>query len=32
MNRAKISVRESLRVSFKDGVFASIMIGVRPDY
>jgi MFS family permease len=32
MNRVKITVRESLRVSFKDGVFASIMSGVTDQY
>lgn len=32
MPQKKITVRESLRVSFKDGVFASIMSGVTDQY
>lgn len=32
MNRGKINVRESLRASFKDGIFASIMVGVTDHY
>lgn len=32
MRQGKITVRESLRVSFKDGVFASIMSGVTDQY
>jgi MFS family permease len=32
MKRAKTTVRESLRVSFKDGVFASVMSGVTDPY
>ena len=32
MNRGKINVRESLLASFKDGLFASIMLGVTDHY
>src|SRR3972149_8929267 len=32
MRRLKINVRESLRASFKDGVFASLMTGVTDHY
>lgn len=32
MKRKKIDVRESLRTSFKDGVFASVMTGVTDNY
>lgn len=32
MHQGKISVRESLRASFKDGVFASVMSGVTDPY
>jgi len=32
MRQGKITVRESLRVSFKDGVFASVMSGVTDQY
>ncbi|HEY2987719.1 MAG TPA: MFS transporter [Candidatus Binatia bacterium] len=32
MRSGKVTVRESLRVSFKDGVFASIMSGVTDQY
>src|ERR1041385_4232214 len=32
MQRCKISIRETLRVSFKDGVFASVMSGVTDPY
>src|SRR5689334_1747720 len=32
MPRGKITVRETLRISFKDGVFASIMSGVTEQY
>jgi MFS family permease len=32
MQRRKISIRETLRVSFKDGMFASVMSGVTDPY
>jgi MFS family permease len=32
MQRGKITIRETLRVSFKDGVFASVMSGVTDPY
>lgn len=32
MKRGKIDVRKSLRASFKDGVFASVMTGVMDNY
>ena len=32
MQRKQISVRDSLRASFKDGIFASIMLGVTESY
>src|SRR4051794_40723512 len=32
MPRGRISIKETLRVSFKDGVFASVMSGVTDPY
>ncbi len=32
MNRKRIDIRESLRASFKDGIFASVMTGVTDNY
>ena len=32
MGRRKVNVRESLRASFKDGIFASFMGGVMDQY
>ena len=32
MKRKRIDIRESLRVSFKDGIFASVMTGVTDNY